>query len=58
MIVTGSAAKGIAKRLRQDGYELVAEPESFVVDDSDGPLHAGELERARAWGRSLAKAAG
>jgi flavodoxin len=58
MIVTGSAAKGIAKRLRQDGYKLVAEPESFVVDDSEGPLHEGELERAREWGRSLAKAAG
>jgi hypothetical protein len=57
-VVTGSAAKGIAKRLRRHGYELVAEPESFVVDDTHGPLHAGELERARQWGRDLAKTAG
>lgn len=55
--VTGSAAKGIAQRLSRHGYELVSDPESFIVDDSPGPLHAGELERAREWGRSLAAAA-
>jgi hypothetical protein len=25
-------------------------PESFFVEDVDGPLAEGELERARAWG--------
>jgi hypothetical protein len=50
---TGSAAKGIARRLRQRGYELVAEPESFIVEDAEGPLAEGELERAQAWGTSL-----
>jgi len=55
--VTGSAAKGIAQRLSRHGYELVSDPESFIVDDSPGPLRAGELERAREWGRSLAAAA-
>ena len=58
VIFTGSAAKGIARNLKHHGYELVVDPESFVVDDSEGPLHEGELERAREWGRSLAKAAG
>jgi hypothetical protein len=51
---TGSAAKAIARRLRQHGYELVAKPESFLVADSEGPVADGELERARAWGASLA----
>lgn len=52
-LLTGSAAKGIAHRLHRHGYEVVGE-ESFVVDDVDGPLHEGELERAREWGRQLA----
>ncbi len=56
-LVTGSAAKGIARRLGRRGFELVAEPESFIVDDSAGPLHEGELERAREWGRALGRAA-
>lgn len=56
-LVTGSAAKGIARRLERHGYNLIAEPESFVVDGSAGPLHEGELERAREWGRALAGAA-
>jgi hypothetical protein len=53
-MLTGSAARGIAKRLRSNGYEIVADPESFFVEDSEGPLADGELERARDWGASLA----
>ena len=52
-LVSGSAARGIAKRLDHRGFDVVGE-ESFVVDDSAGPLHEGELDRARAWARSLA----
>ncbi len=51
--LTGSAAKGIARRLRHRGYE-VADRQSFLVDDNEGPLADGELERARAWGATLA----
>jgi hypothetical protein len=53
-LITGSAAKGIAKRLRRHGYALAGDPMSFLVADSGGPLVAGELERARAWGEHLA----
>ena len=53
-VLTGAAARGIAKRLRRRGYELVGDPESFLVEDSEGPLVEGELERAREWGASLA----
>ena len=56
-LLTGSAAKGIAKRLSRHGYEVVGE-ESFIVDDMAGPLHEGELERARVWGRGLASSLG
>ena len=52
--LTGSAARGIGKRLRRRGFELAADPESFFVDDAEGPLAEGELERAREWGRTLA----
>jgi hypothetical protein len=52
-LVTGQASKGIAKGLRDHGYKLVADPESFIVDTHQR-LHAGELERARGWGERLA----
>jgi flavodoxin len=50
---TGVASRGIAKRLRRRGYEVVGS-ESFLVEDSEGPLEEGELDRARTWGRELA----
>ena len=53
-VLTGAASRGIAKRLGRRGFELVADPESFFVEDSEGPLADGELERARKWGESLA----
>lgn len=51
---TGSAARAEAARLEDRGYGLVSEPEQFFVADVDGPLEAGEVERARAWGVRLA----
>jgi hypothetical protein len=50
----GSAAKSAAKAAHRHGYEPVARAESFYVDDVDGPLLDGELDRARAWGSQLA----
>ncbi len=52
----GSAAKGAAKAARRHGYESAAPAESFYVDDVDGPLLSGELERAEAWGQQLGAA--
>ncbi|WP_152191655.1 flavodoxin family protein [Georgenia satyanarayanai] len=49
----GHAGRNAARVLRRLGAELVAEPESFYVRDAEGPLLPGELDRARAWGRSL-----
>ncbi len=52
----GSAAKAILKRLEALGYRPVGKGERFIVEDKYGPLRAGELERARAWGAELAQA--
>jgi multimeric flavodoxin WrbA len=57
-ILTGSAAKTMARRLGHRGYSIVAEPESFFVLDAEGPLREGELDRASRWGASLGTAVG
>jgi hypothetical protein len=53
--LTGRAAKGVARSLRAHGFELVAEPESFLVTKQDR-LGPGETTRAREWGTKLATA--
>jgi flavodoxin len=64
-LLSGSAAKDAAGRLRRSGMRLVAAPESFFIERDRPPegekrrhgseqLEPGELERARAWGRRLA----
>jgi flavodoxin len=52
--VTGAAARGIARRLRARDIAVIAS-ESFLVQDTEGPLEPGELDRARAWGVELAR---
>jgi hypothetical protein len=52
-LMTGMAARAIARRLRRRGYALTA-TESFLVSEAEGPLRKGELERARAWGAEVA----
>jgi len=49
----GYAAKRIASRLQKAGGALVAPPEGFHVEDIEGPLKAGETERAAAWASSF-----
>jgi hypothetical protein len=51
--LTGSAAHVAATRLRQHGYRLITAPRSFFIMGMSGPLAAGELDRARRWGRTL-----
>jgi hypothetical protein len=54
--VSGRASKGIAKRLRERGWQLVENPESFLVD-KENHLKPGEELRAEQWGAKLAEAA-
>ncbi len=48
----GSAARKAEHVLRGRGYAAIGH-ESFYVSDTAGPLVAGELDRAREWGRAL-----
>lgn len=43
--------------LHRHGYRLVSKPTPFLVEDVKGPVLPGELDRAHAWGRALARAA-
>jgi hypothetical protein len=56
-ILTGSAARTMTKKLGRKGYRVIAEPESFFVTETEGPLKDGEIERARRWGESIASLA-
>jgi Flavodoxin len=51
--LTGRASKGVARLLRAHGFEVVAEPESFLVTKQDR-LKPHETARAREWGVKLA----
>ena len=47
----GPSAARLAKRRR---FSRVDRPVAFLVDDLQGPLVDGEIDRATSWGRSLA----
>lgn len=51
--ITGSAAHRMAASLRRMGVTLLAPPESFFVEGTEGPLLTGELGRAAVWTRTL-----
>lgn len=50
----GSAAKAAAKAAHRHGFDRAIHVESFYVDDVEGPLLDGELDRATAWAREIA----
>ena len=52
-----SAAPSMAKQLRTMGVGLLVPPESFFVKSmkKEGPLLAGELERAASWAHLLSE---
>ena len=51
--IFGYAAEPIGNALQKSGGKLVVPPEGFYVDDTQGPLVEGELERAADWARRL-----
>ena len=51
--LTGRASKGVARLLREHGFDVAAEPESFLVTKQDR-LEPQETARAREWGTRLA----
>ena len=52
--VPGSAARAAQRRLRGKGFRAAAEPMTFYVQGTPGPLVEGERSRARLWGVELA----
>jgi flavodoxin len=52
----GYAAKPIADRLKKKGGDLVLPPAGFIVEDTEGPLREGELDRAAEWARGITDA--
>jgi hypothetical protein len=51
--LTGRASKGADHLLREHGFDVVAKPESFLVDRRDR-LYPDEATRARDWAAKLA----
>ena len=54
-LMTGSAARVMARTLQEKGVSLLLQPESFFVKGTEGPLRDGELDRAAVWARMLMK---
>lgn len=57
VFLSGSTARTVAKQLQRGGARLVVPPESFLVAGREGPLVAGEVERASSWAKTLAASA-
>lgn len=53
-VFTGRASKTIGRKLAALGFTIVAAPESFLVTKNN-ELVPGEADRARDWGRQLAR---
>ena len=53
-LLTGRASRGITHRLRKHGFNVVVDPESFLVDKHN-TLLPGETDRAKSWGEQLAR---
>ncbi len=50
----GYAAGRMADALTSKGGNLFLPPEGFIVEGREGPLREGEIERADAWGKTIA----
>ena len=55
--IFGFAAPKIARKLQGMGATLIGQGEGFFVEATEGPLVAGELERAADWARHIAVSA-
>jgi hypothetical protein len=53
-VITEPASQRLAALFSDSQFDLVAGPESFLVDD-DARLQPGEEDRARQWGDTLAR---
>lgn len=56
MKTIGYAAPKMVESIRRKGGTVSLQPEGFIVNDKEGPLKGGELDRAGAWAVQLATA--
>lgn len=54
--IHGDAARKMTKLLTDGGAHIISNPTPFYVRGTEGPLRAGELEKAAGWARNLASA--
>jgi len=52
LLLMSHASAAIAGRMKRRGYNLIADPQSFLIDH-ESTLIDGELERAHRWGQAL-----
>lgn len=52
-IISGNAAKKIARMLKNAGAQIVSEPLGFYVNGKEGPLFEGEIQKATGWAKTL-----
>jgi hypothetical protein len=50
-----AASTRATRLLARRGFAMVSPPTPFLVEDVKGPLAAGETDRARSWGRRIAR---
>lgn len=55
ILLTGSAARSIQRRLHAARFGSFGESKSFLVTGTAGPLAFGEIERAREWGEAMGR---
>lgn len=51
--MSGNAASKIVRKLERAGAKQLIPPRKFVVEQAEGPLATGELDKARAWANEL-----
>lgn len=53
LFIHGDAAGKVSRALERAGAHIVAKPQGFIVESAEGPLAAGELDRAAEWAGSI-----
>lgn len=51
--IFGYAAEPISEQLQKKGGTVIAVPAGYIVNDIEGPLREGELERSKNWAREI-----
>lgn len=55
ILISGNAAKKIARLLEEKGASIITEPKAFFVKDKEGPLENGEVLHAREWAQEIVR---